>query len=97
MNLQLRRRLEETCEFCHIKEDDLLRFIDCEWIHPVDDEHQLFDEEDVARILLVRELEERIGVNTEGIDIILHLIDQLNRLHLEIRRGDFESGSPPRH
>jgi chaperone modulatory protein CbpM len=42
------------------------------------------DDEDLARIRLIRDLKEDFGVNDEGMSIILHLLDQLNRIHLEI-------------
>lgn len=83
---QMRRPMKETCEFCRIEEKEILRFISYEWIHPVDIENQFFDEEDIARISLVQELEDKLGVNEEGVDIILHLLDQLNRLHIEIKK-----------
>lgn len=88
MNIQLRRKLDETCEYCQINEVEIERYIELKWIHPVDSENLFFDEEDTARIMLVRDLEEKFGVNSEGIDLILHLIDHINRLHLEIKKGD---------
>jgi len=66
----------------------IIRFIDCEWITPAERnlnwQDQTLDEEDLARAGLIRELQEIFGVNDEAIPIILHLIDQLNRIHLEI-------------
>jgi chaperone modulatory protein CbpM len=62
----------------------ILQFINCEWIQPNDPKNLLLDEEDIARIQLISELKERLGVNDEGITIILHLMDQLNYLHLEL-------------
>jgi chaperone modulatory protein CbpM len=37
-----------------------------------------FTDREVARARLIRDLEAEFGVNDEGIDIILHLIDQLH-------------------
>jgi len=37
-----------------------------------------FSEREVARARLIQDLEAEFGVNDEGIDIILHLIDQLH-------------------
>ena len=45
-----------------------------------------FDEEDLARIQLIQELREDFGVNDEAVPIILHLIDQLNLIQLELRQ-----------
>jgi chaperone modulatory protein CbpM len=51
-----------------------------------------FSERDLARARLIRELKSDFGVNDEGIDVILHLMDQLHgtrhalaRLHEHIR------------
>jgi chaperone modulatory protein CbpM len=44
-----------------------------------------FSETDVARAHLIRDLKTDFGVNDEGVDVILHLVDQLHGL-----RGAFE-------
>jgi chaperone modulatory protein CbpM len=44
-----------------------------------------FSETDVARAHLIRDLKSDFGVNDEGVDVILHLVDQLHGL-----RGAFE-------
>ena len=41
---------------------------------------------DIARARLIRDLQENFGVNTQGVDIVLHLVDQLHG----IRRTLFE-------
>ena len=64
--------------------DDILKFINFDWIQPLDPKNLLLDEEDIARIQLIVELKKDLGVNDEGVPIILHLIDQLNHLHDEI-------------
>jgi chaperone modulatory protein CbpM len=45
----------------------------------------IFDEEDLARIRLIYELQMDMGVNDEAIPVILHLVDQLNRVHIEVK------------
>jgi hypothetical protein len=45
----------------------------------------IFDEEDLARIRLIYELQHVMGVNDESIPVILHLVDQLNRMHIEVK------------
>jgi chaperone modulatory protein CbpM len=35
---------------------------------------------DIARACLIRDLKTDFGVNDEGIDVILHLVDQLHGL-----------------
>src|SRR5919199_1005665 len=50
-----------------------------------DDESQRFSEIDVARAQLVRELAQDMGVNDEGIGIILDLLDQIHGLRCALR------------
>jgi chaperone modulatory protein CbpM len=55
-----------------------------------------FSDGDVARARLIQDLKGDFGVNDEGIDVILHLVDQLHGLrrvlsHLHAGLGD----SPP--
>lgn len=37
-----------------------------------------FSDADVARVHLIRDLSERVGANEAGIDVILHLLDQMH-------------------
>ena len=39
-----------------------------------------FSERDIARARLIQDLKADMGVNDEGVDVILHLIDQLHGL-----------------
>jgi chaperone modulatory protein CbpM len=43
------------------------------------------DEEDLARIQLIRELQEDLGVNDDAVPIILNLIDQLHQLRFQMK------------
>ena len=49
-----------------------------------------FSDVDVARARLIRDLKTDFGVNDEGIDVILHLLDQLHGLRraLDQLHGD---------
>jgi chaperone modulatory protein CbpM len=49
-----------------------------------------FSDVDVARAHFIRDLKSDLGVNDEGIDVILHLVDQLHGLRrvLEQLHGD---------
>lgn len=80
-------RIDEVCRYCNIEEDLIIRFVHEEWVYPKELDQMGFDEEDLARIHLIQELREDFGVNDEAVPIILHLIDQLNRIQLEIRQG----------
>jgi chaperone modulatory protein CbpM len=56
------------------------------WLIPDEAASEItFSDTDVARAHLIRDLKGDFGVNDEGIDVILHLVDQLHGL-----RGAFE-------
>lgn len=76
--------LNEAAKRCGVTSEIILTFIHEEWIVPVD---QSLDEEDIARIRLIRELQEEFGVNDESIPIILNLLDQLYRMHIEVKKS----------
>ena len=76
--------VREICEGCGLPESEIKRFIEEEWIIPSDPEELLFDEEDRARLELIRELQLDFGVNDEAVPIILRLLDQLHLLRLRI-------------
>jgi chaperone modulatory protein CbpM len=86
MTLHFRFRLEEAAQKSGVAPDLILLFVSRTWIKPLDPARQLFDEEDVARIQLIHELQDRMGVNDDSVPVIMHLIDQLNRMHLELSR-----------
>lgn len=54
-----------------------------------------FSEGDLARARLIRDLQRDLGVNDEGIDVVLHLIDQLHgvRRALELLRASLDDRS----
>jgi chaperone modulatory protein CbpM len=54
-----------------------------------------FSETDLARAHLIHDLKGDFGVNDEGVDIILHLLDQLHGLRqvLEQLHGETPKGS----
>ena len=61
-------------------EVEVLEFwLDQKWLAPADGgvEPQ-FTDADIARAQLIRELKGGLGVNDPGIDVILHLLDQLH-------------------
>jgi len=56
-------------------------WLDQEWIVPgAGAEDITFSDIDVARARLIQDLKSRFGVNDEGVDVILHLLDQLHGL-----------------
>jgi chaperone modulatory protein CbpM len=60
------------------------------WLFPLDQggDNQ-FSEIDLARVDLIHDLKGNIGVNDEGIAVILHLLDQLHGMRQAL--GDFLS------
>jgi chaperone modulatory protein CbpM len=56
-------------------------WVDQQWLIPTETAAETsFSDRDVARAHLIRDLKSDFGVNDEGIDIILHLVDQLHGL-----------------
>ena len=51
-----------------------------------------FSDMDVARAHLIRDLKADLGVNDEGVDVILHLVDQLHGLRRALTQlhGDLQ-------
>lgn len=66
-------------------------WLEHEWLIPEESSAgPAFSDRDLARARLIRDLQDDFGVNDEGIDLILHLVDQLHgmrRLLAELRRG----------
>ncbi len=77
-----RYRIEEVAQIIAVDRDVLVQFIENHWIEPV--EFEQLDHEDLARARLIAELTEDFGVNAEAVPIILHLIDQLHRVHASL-------------
>ena len=70
---------KEFLQHARLDNTTLETWIDAGWLMPKQgvDPHQFF-EIDVARVGLIRDLREDLGVNDEGISIILDLLDQLH-------------------
>jgi len=56
-----------------------------QWIEPLDKEADKLAQEDIARLLLIRDLIEDMGVNDESVPVILSLIDQIHALKKRAR------------
>jgi chaperone modulatory protein CbpM len=55
--------------------------LDEEWLIPDRTAHQLaFTDMDLARANLIHDLKDKMGVNDEGLGVILHLLDQMHAL-----------------
>jgi chaperone modulatory protein CbpM len=79
-------------------EAQMLEFwIEQQWLIPAQTDAELsFSDTDVARAHLIRDLKGDFGVNDEGVDVILHLVDQLHGLRraLDQLHQDFQAPSP---
>jgi len=78
-------KITEVIEFFSVNKLLITQCIEQKWIDPADRESQKLDQEDIARIKLIQDLQDHMGVNDEAIPIILHLVDQINYLRLKIK------------
>ena len=79
----------ETKEFIsrsHLDAATLNVWNDEQWLIPLaSGSAPQFSDADLARVRLIRDLKLDLGVNDEGIAIILHLLDQLHGLRSLVR------------
>jgi chaperone modulatory protein CbpM len=62
-------------------------WLDQRWLIPDQTSAEMtFSDTDVARAHLIRDLKGDFGVNDEGVDVILHLVDQLHGLRRAFER-----------
>jgi chaperone modulatory protein CbpM len=65
----------------HLDQETLQVWIEEEWLVPqVGEPDFTFTEADVARAQLILDLKKDLGVNDEGIGVILNLLDQMHSL-----------------
>jgi chaperone modulatory protein CbpM len=89
----------EFLERARLDRGTLAVWIEEEWIIPggASGAHA-FTEMDLARANLIRDLKDGMGVNDEGLGIILHLIDQMHALRRALAdtlNSAREQGTPP--
>jgi chaperone modulatory protein CbpM len=71
----------EFLERARLDSATLTIWIEEEWIVPGRADRELaFTEMDLARANLIRDLKDKMGVNDEGLGVILHLLDQMHSL-----------------
>jgi chaperone modulatory protein CbpM len=64
----------------------LRAYIEAGWLLPRDNGHaRRFSEADLARARLIRDLKKDMGVNDEGITVVLDLVDQVHGLRRTLR------------
>lgn len=64
-----------------LEDKTLEAWIQEEWLIPADSAGEMsFSDADVARVQLIRDLKNDLGVNDESVGVILNLIDQVHGL-----------------
>ena len=59
-------------------QETLVSWLEEQWLIPSESSVEMsFSDIDIARAQLIRDLQEIMGVNDEGVGVILHLVDQL--------------------
>src|SRR3954451_663462 len=77
---------EEFCVQVGIEHRTLRVWLDEGWLAPQRDSAGLvLSEMDTARARLIRDLRESIGVNDEGVGVILNLVDQMHGMRSILR------------
>jgi chaperone modulatory protein CbpM len=72
---------QEFLERVRIDRQTLQVWIEEEWLLPKESaEGRLFSDLDLARANLIVDLRHNMGVNDAGLDIVLHLLDQMHGL-----------------
>lgn len=79
--------LEEVAQWTGLSLEMINYSIEEEWVVPYSREPFTLDDEDVARLFLISDLRETMGVNEEAIPIILGLIDQLHFIQGRLKRS----------
>ena len=71
----------EFLERARLDRRTLSVWIEEEWLIPAREADELaFTDMDLARVNLIRDLKDKMGVNDEGLDVVLHLVDQMHAL-----------------
>jgi chaperone modulatory protein CbpM len=71
----------EFLELARLDRRTLAVWIEEEWLIPARQADALaFTDMDLARVNLIRDLKDKMGVNDEGLGVVLHLLDQMHAL-----------------
>jgi chaperone modulatory protein CbpM len=73
--------LQEFLIRAHLEHQSVETWIAAGWLVPPQTEPEpMFSDVDLARAQLIRDLREDLGINDEGVSVILHLLDQMHGL-----------------
>ncbi len=87
---------EEFCFRARLEGGTLEAWIAAGWLIPAGTEpRRAFSEADLARAQLIQDLTRDLGVNDEGVAVILDLIDQLHGLRRSLKSLSAALGSLP--
>ena len=79
-------KIEEFLIRARLERQSLEAWIEAGWLVPPQTDPELtFSDVDLARAQLIRDLRDDLGVNGEGISVVLHLIDQMYGLRHSMR------------
>src|SRR4051812_35470735 len=81
----------EASEILKVEQRFIIHCIRSHWIHPLSPSSMELDDEDLARLQLIRDLQDDFGVNEESIPLILHLLDQLYSIHNRVHEAQIEA------
>jgi chaperone modulatory protein CbpM len=71
---------------CRVERQSLDAWITAGWLVPPQTEPEIaFSDVDLARAQLIRDLRVDFGVNDEGVEVILHLLDQMHGMRQGMR------------
>jgi len=89
----------DTTQFCRmagVERAVLEAWIEAGWLSPEQErQDRQFSSIDLVRAKLILDLSGPMGVNEEGIAVILHLLDQINGLRRALRGAAAASSSSP--
>jgi chaperone modulatory protein CbpM len=77
-------QFQEFADRSHLDSSTIEAWVNAEWLVAHRPGHP-FSEQDLARARLIRDLKGDLGVNDEGIALVLHLLDQLYGLRCLLR------------
>ena len=78
--------IEQVAARCRTTRDEIELWIERRWIRPARvDGRPVFSDHDIARIELICDLSQDIGIEENAIDVILPLLDQVYALRNSMR------------
>ena len=81
--------LLEVSNLTGLNQAVIATWIEKEWLFPP--APGILDQEDVARLRLIHELQHDFGANEDAVPLILHLVDQLCHFQEQLRRLEGKS------